>query len=82
MRSHFYISDNNIWKAVLLKYTLKLYQNSVYAILRLYYVRYFIMVYNLLFEHFAVWIPRFKVFVSVDWMKDYYCTVSFQFYNL
>jgi hypothetical protein len=57
-------------------------QNSVYAILRFYYVRYFIMVYNLLFEHFVEWIPRFKVFMSIDWMKDYYCRVSFQFYNL
>jgi hypothetical protein len=45
-------------------------QNSVYAILRLYYVRYLIMVYNLLFEHFFEWIPGFKVFVTIDWMKD------------
>lgn len=57
-------------------------QNSVYAIVRLYYVRYFIMMYNLLFEHCVEWIPRFKVFMSIDWMKDYYCRLSFQFYNL
>jgi len=57
-------------------------QNSVYAILMLYYVKYFIRVYNLLFEYFVEWIPRFKVFVSVDRMKDYYYRISFHCYNL
>jgi len=59
-----------------------LVQNSVCAILSLYYVRYFIVLYNILFQHLIEWIPRLKVFVSIDWMKDYYCRVSFQFYNL
>ena len=57
-------------------------QNSVFVILRLCYVRYFVMEYNLLFEHFVEWIRRFKVFMSIDWMKDYYCKKFFQCYNL
>jgi len=40
------------------------------------------MEYNLLFEHFVEWIRRFKVFMSIDWMKDYYCKKFFQCYNL
>jgi hypothetical protein len=35
--------------------------SSAFAILRLYYVRYLIVVYNLLFEDFVGWIPGFKV---------------------